>query len=360
MAMPLRSGGSERIMEDRETTAGGGNVPASVGGTQEEGWVPGPLAESEARRGAAPPPPVGQPATAPPPFPAAPPAPLPGAGKATAALALGIAAIVLCAAPLLGIALGAAAVLVAGSYRKLLGGDGGGDPRAGRAKAGRVCGFVGIGLGALWTLVWAAAIAMGAWAVSVAGIHEGPDPLAEPPAATQGPSTGGGPEADPSGGSSGGSAADPDDVIIAGGADASSKYVFEVDTAVVGLDEYSEAPVVVLVGDFTNESDETVSFSDALGATASQGGRELSSAYLRGADAFNYESIAPGETVPVFVGWELGDAESDVEIVVYDQYHYAKQAVFEGAYTIDELLANTEALSSELEGIIDEEQELAA
>lgn len=152
----------------------------------------------------------------------------------------------------------------------------------------------------------------------------------------------------------------PDDSIESLAGDDSSKYAFEVDTAVVGLDEYSEAPVVVLVGDFTNESDETVSFSDALGATASQGGRELSSAYLRGADAFNYESIAPGETVPVFVGWELGDAESDVEIVVYDQYHYAKQAVFEGAYTIDELLANTEALSSELEGIIDEERELAA
>ena len=282
------------------------------------------------------------------PFPAAPPAPLPGAGKATAALALGIAAIVLCAAPLLGIALGAAAVLVAGSYRKLLGGDGGGDPRAGRAKAGRVCGFVGIGLGALWTVVWAALVAFGVWAVTTTSPGAVYESHYDGPAA-QGPGVAESGDPDPD-----------DDVIIAGGVDASSKYAFEVDTAVVGLDEYSEAPVVVLVGDFTNESDETVSFSDALGATASQGGRELSSAYLRGADAFNYESVAPGETVPVFVGWELGDAESDVEIVVYDQYHYAKQAVFEGVYTIDELLAGTEALAGELEGIIDEEQELAA
>lgn len=282
------------------------------------------------------------------PFAAAPPAPLPGAGKATAALALGIAAIVLCAAPLLGIALGAAAVLVAGSYRKLLGEDGGVDPRAGRAKAGRVCGFVGIGLGALWTVVWAALVAFGVWAVTTTSPGAVCESRYDGPAA-QGPGVAESGDPDPD-----------DDVIIAGGVDTSSKYAFEVDAAVVGLDEYSEAPVVVLVGEFTNESDETVSFSDALGAVATQDGRELDSAYLRGADAFNYESIAPGKTVPVFVGWELRDGESDVEIAVYDQYHYAKQSVFEGAFAIDELLANTEALAGELEGIIDEEQELAA
>lgn len=280
---------------------------------------------------------------------AAAPAPPAGAGKATAALALGIAAIVLCPSAVLGIGLGVAAVLAAGSYRKAFGKDGGGDSKAGRAKAGRVCGFVGIGLGALWGVVWAALVAFGVWAVTTTSPGAVYESHYDDPAAAQGPGVAEPGDPDPD-----------DDVIIAGGVDSSSKYAFEVDTAVVGLDEYSEVPVVVLVGEFTNESDETVSFSDALDAVATQDGWELDSAYLQGADAFNYESIAPGKTVPAFIGWELWDGESDVEIAVYDQYHYAKQVVFEGAFTIDELLANTEALSSELEGILDEEQELAA
>lgn len=275
------------------------------------------------------------------------PAPSAGAGKATVALVLGIAAIVLCPSAVLGVGLGIAAVVLAGSYLKGIGG-GVGDPKAGRAKAGRVCGFVGIGLGALWGIVWAALIAFGVWAVtttSPGAVYEShyDDPAAQGPGIAES----GEPESD-------------DDAIVAGGVDASSKYTFEVDAAVVGLDEYTEAPVVVLVGEFTNDSDEAVSFSDALDAVASQGGWELDSAYLQGADALSYESIPPGKTMPVFVGWELRDAESEVGIVVYDRYHYAKQAVFEGTFTIDELLANTEALSGELEGILDDEQEIAA
>ncbi|MCI8468862.1 MAG: hypothetical protein HFJ75_05155 [Eggerthellaceae bacterium] len=65
-----------------------------------------------------------------------------GSGKATGALVCGILAIVLCSAPLIGIILGIVAIVMAGSYIKAWGPDG-------RAKAGRICGIVGIVLSIL-------------------------------------------------------------------------------------------------------------------------------------------------------------------------------------------------------------------
>lgn len=78
-------------------------------------------------------------------------------GKATAALVLGIAAIVVCVfvpilGALLGIALGIAAIVMGGSYIKVNG-------PFGRAKAGRICGIVGLVLSILSLLL---TIALGA------------------------------------------------------------------------------------------------------------------------------------------------------------------------------------------------------
>ena len=69
-----------------------------------------------------------------------------GNGKATGALVCGIAAIVLCGLPLLSVVLGIAAIVLAGSYIK----SGG---VAGTAKAGRICGIVGIVLAVLMFVV---------------------------------------------------------------------------------------------------------------------------------------------------------------------------------------------------------------
>lgn len=77
-----------------------------------------------------------------------------GSGKATGALVCGILAIVLCAAPIVGIVLGIVAIVMAGSYLKGFGPDG-------RAKAGRICGIIGIVLSillyvfAIGTMLWA-------------------------------------------------------------------------------------------------------------------------------------------------------------------------------------------------------------
>lgn len=152
---------------------------------------------------------------------------------------------------------------------------------------------------------------------------------------------------------------DEDDVIVAGTIDTSSQYSFSVEGAFVGVDEYSDVPEVILVCEFTNNSEETISFSSALEAIAFQSGHELSSAYLRGASSYNYDSIAPGKTTPVLIAWELISADDKVEITVIDRYHYAKEEIFNGSYTIDELIENSQKFIEEYDNIIDEGQELS-
>ncbi len=138
--------------------------------------------------------------------------------------------------------------------------------------------------------------------------------------------------------------------IHAGTVDTSSKYSFSVESALIGTDEYTDTVCVLLVGTFTNESDETVSFESTLDAEAVQGGYTLTEAYLSGASEFNYGEIAPGQSIPVFIAWELVDGTSDVSITVTDMYHYAEAVVFEQTYTIDELVANSNAYVDSLEG----------
>lgn len=163
---------------------------------------------------------------------------------------------------------------------------------------------------------------------------------------------------EPTSGSSknGTSTKDGDDEIIAGTADTSSNYSLEVKGAFVGMDEYSDSPVVILVCEFTNDSDKTISYSSALDALAFQDGRKLKTAYLRGASSYTYEDVKPGATTPVLIGWELVSATYSVKITVADRYHYAKEVLFENTYTIDELIANTKRFIEEFSGIVDESQ----
>ena len=132
-----------------------------------------------------------------------------------------------------------------------------------------------------------------------------------------------------------------DDVIVAGSVDTSSKFSFSVEEALVGL-SYDEEPIVVLVGTFTNNSDESISFSWALEATATQDGYTLPTAYLSGSGDYNYNDIASGSTIPVFIGWKLADGENEITLTVIDRQHYAKEEIYAQTFTIDELIENTE------------------
>ena len=152
---------------------------------------------------------------------------------------------------------------------------------------------------------------------------------------------------------------DDDDVIVAGTVDTSSNFSFNVEGAFVGMDEYSDEPEVILVCEFTNNSEKTISYGSALDAVAFQGGHELRSAYLRGAGAYTYENIEPGNSVPVLIGWKLVSVSDDVKITVVDRQHYAKEVLFEQSYTIDELIENSRKFVEEFGGIINEGQELS-
>ncbi|MCL2807480.1 MAG: DUF5067 domain-containing protein [Coriobacteriia bacterium] len=151
---------------------------------------------------------------------------------------------------------------------------------------------------------------------------------------------------------------DDDDVIVAGTVDTSSDYSFVVKGAFVGMDEYSDDPVVILVGEFSNDSKETISYGYALDASVFQSGRELQTAYLRGASAYTYENIEPGVTSTVLLGWKLVSAQDTVEITVLDRRHYAKEVLFNKTFTIEELIDNTIKFIDEFSGIIDESQSL--
>jgi len=151
---------------------------------------------------------------------------------------------------------------------------------------------------------------------------------------------------------------DDNETIVAGSVDTSSDYTFVVRGAFVGMDEYSDDPLVILVGDFTNLSNETISYGYALDAVAFQGGHALRSTYLRGSVSNTYEDIDPGATASVLIGWKLSSITDDVEITVIDSRHYAKEVLFEESYTIDELIKNTLKFIDEFSGVVDEGQNL--
>lgn len=133
-----------------------------------------------------------------------------------------------------------------------------------------------------------------------------------------------------------------EDTIVAGAVDTESKFTFSVTEAIIGIEEYEEEPIVALACSFTNNSQEPISFSWALEAKAVQNGYTLKDAYLSGVGDFNYNDIAPGSTIPVFIGWKILDAEKDITLTVVDNQHYAKKEIYSQTFTIDELIENTE------------------
>lgn len=122
---------------------------------------------------------------------------------------------------------------------------------------------------------------------------------------------------------------------------AESAYEFSMDEILIGYSDYNDDYVVVMVGEFTNNSDEDISFSTALDITARQSGMEMQSTYVPGASSYNSNNISPGTTIMVALAWELNSSEDDVSITVIDRYSYNKMTVFEETYMIDELLDNT-------------------
>lgn len=122
---------------------------------------------------------------------------------------------------------------------------------------------------------------------------------------------------------------------------AESAYEFSMDEILIGYSDYNDDYVVVMVAEFTNNSDEDISFSTALDITARQSGMEMQSTYVPGASSYNSNNISPGTTIMVALAWELNSSEDDVSITVIDRYSYNKMTVFEETYTIDELLDNT-------------------
>lgn len=132
-----------------------------------------------------------------------------------------------------------------------------------------------------------------------------------------------------------------DNVIVAGSIDTSSPYSFSVEETIVGLNDYDE-PVVVLVGSFTNHSDEDVSFSSALEAKAMQSGYTLPREYVPGSSDLNNNDIASETTISVILAWRLADAEDDITLTVIDRWHYAREEIYSQTFTIEELIYNTE------------------
>lgn len=123
--------------------------------------------------------------------------------------------------------------------------------------------------------------------------------------------------------------------------DLSSKFKFEEDTTIIGFNR--DDVVVLCVGDFTNNSDETLTLSSALKSEAFQGGKELSGAYIYSLNDYDYsfKDIQPGTTVPVFFAFKVVDAKDSIVITLTDRRGFGEEVVFEKEYTIDELINNT-------------------
>ena len=149
---------------------------------------------------------------------------------------------------------------------------------------------------------------------------------------------------------------DDDDVIVAGTIDTSSKYAFNVETALLGTDEYYDDVVIVyLVGEFTNNSDEVMDFASVVNVDVRQDGVSLDRAYISGTSKLNYAEIKPGESIPIILGYELDSSDYDVDIVCTDYTHYADEVLFEGSYSIDDLIENTAEYIDEYEDYISDE-----
>jgi len=76
--------------------------------------------------------------------------------------------------------------------------------------------------------------------------------------------------------------------------------------------------MVVVEVEWTNNSDETIQFANALNAQAFQNGIELDDAPLPIRESEQYTDVRPGASLAVFVAFEpRDDSEVDVEISEY-------------------------------------------
>ena len=146
-----------------------------------------------------------------------------------------------------------------------------------------------------------------------------------------------------------------DDVIVAGSIDTSSKFAFDIKTALIGTDHYDDDKVIVLcIGEFTNNSDEIMDFSSIVDVEVRQDGFELDRATSLAFSKLNYAEIRPGESIPIILGYDML-TYGNVDIVCKDYTHYAKEVLFQGSYSIDELIENTDALISDYDDYISDD-----
>lgn len=139
-----------------------------------------------------------------------------------------------------------------------------------------------------------------------------------------------------------------------------SDYTFKYKTAVIGMDRWGDEFIVMLVGEFTNNSDETTSFNKVTNCTAMQDGFTLHNAYLSGSSDFTNREIKPGESTLIYVGWKIMTTGS-VELSITDRTHYAEEVLYENTFTIPELVANTKSFGDEdnmLDKEVDDEGEI--
>lgn len=150
-------------------------------------------------------------------------------------------------------------------------------------------------------------------------------------------------------------ATESDGTIVAEALEVSSNFEVEVTDYVLGLEEYSDIPIVVFMVDFTNNSDETANFSYDMEDIASQGGVSLDNGYISGVTGYNSADVQPGATATVFLIYELRNLSDDIELVIADDTHYATPIILQESYTLDEILDETIKLYGDDEEVLDED-----
>lgn len=143
--------------------------------------------------------------------------------------------------------------------------------------------------------------------------------------------------------------------IVAETLEVSSAFEIEVTDYVLGLEEYSDIPIVVFMVDFTNNSEETACFSYDMDDVASQGGVSLDNGYISGISSYNSSDVQPGATATIFLAYELRELSNDIELTITDDTHYARPVIFQETYTLDEIVEETIRLLGDDDEVLDED-----
>lgn len=148
-----------------------------------------------------------------------------------------------------------------------------------------------------------------------------------------------------------GSGSQDSDVIIAERLDTSSKFTAKDLGAFAGQDPTTGEGIVVMLVDFTNGSDQPASFRDTMSAKATQAGAQLSETYISGLSDLVSTPVAAGQTQTVVIIWKAQNGSDPVSIDITDNSGYSTQPIYSKTYTVDELLANAQSLSDEINGM---------